>query len=177
MHLIKKLIFTIAILFSVQAYAITPHDLNNLVTDTSLTTKIKSKMVMDRDLSAIKVDISTTDGIVSLIGTLTEPQVRALIELVSETDGVKEIDTSKLTVSQNTHSLKDTVITAKVKGLYVRYKLFDQASSHASVDIATNNAVVYLTGTLDSQKQADKAIEIARSVNGVDKVNSQIQVN
>jgi osmotically-inducible protein OsmY len=45
-----------------------------------------------------------------------------------------------------------------------------------SIHVETNNGIVYLSGTADSKKQADNAIAIAQSVEGVKKVESSIKI-
>ncbi len=66
----------------------------------------------------------------------------------------------------------DTVITTKVKALYVK----DKEVSALAVEVKTVNGVVHLTGTAKSKREADKAVSIARGVAGVTSVKNDIQV-
>ena len=69
--------------------------------------------------------------------------------------------------------VKDSVITAKVKAKMAKAK--DVSAMHIKVD--TDKAgVVYLSGTAKSQAEADRAVEIARGVEGVTSVESKIEV-
>ncbi len=73
--------------------------------------------------------------------------------------------------------MSDTAITAKVKGMYVREKLFgDKDISVMGVNVETTNGVVYLTGTVENQLQADNAVKLAKSIHGVKKVESKLEV-
>jgi len=78
--------------------------------------------------------------------------------------------------SDRTHPLTfvaDSVITTKVKA-----KLADEKMSslgHIGVDTDAKGAVV-LSGTARSQKEADKAVSIARGTEGVTSVTSTIQI-
>jgi osmotically-inducible protein OsmY len=60
---------------------------------------------------------------------------------------------------------KDTFITSKVKANMVTKNLFPANY----VKVVTENSVVYLMG-LVSRQEADDAVEIARNVDGVEKV-------
>ena len=68
---------------------------------------------------------------------------------------------------------KDSVITTKIKA-----KLFEEKMSslfHIKVD-TDNKGVVQLSGTAKSQAEADKAVAIAKKVEGVSMVNSNIKI-
>jgi hypothetical protein len=69
--------------------------------------------------------------------------------------------------------VKDSVITAKIKAELAEQKL--SSLLHIRVDTDKNGMVV-LRGTAASQEAADKAVSIARAVNGVTSVNSSIRV-
>jgi len=69
--------------------------------------------------------------------------------------------------------VKDSVITTKIKS-----KLAAEhpgSVKHISVD-TDKNGVVWLSGTTDSQAEADKAVEIARNTEGVKSVNAKLKV-
>jgi len=68
---------------------------------------------------------------------------------------------------------KDSLITTKIKA-----KLFEEKMSslfHVRVD-TDNKGMVVLSGTADSQTSADKAVSVARGVEGVKSVQSNIKI-
>ena len=66
------------------------------------------------------------------------------------------------------NAVNDTVITAKIKsGLTT-----DSVTHAASISVETNNGIVTLTGTANSETEAAKAVEIAESTNDVKNVNA-----
>lgn len=69
--------------------------------------------------------------------------------------------------------VKDSVITVKVKA-----KLADEKiSSLAKVKVDTDDkGMVYLSGTVRSQKEADQAVSIARATEGVKSVKSDLKI-
>ena len=60
--------------------------------DTKITAMIKGKYIADKDLSALSISVSTTDGLVTLSGTASSPEnVRKAITLAMDTPGVREV--------------------------------------------------------------------------------------
>jgi len=56
------------------------------------TASIKTKLVEDRGLSAFKIDVDTTDGVVTLSGTVgSYEEIDRAIKLALETDGVYRV--------------------------------------------------------------------------------------
>ena len=69
--------------------------------------------------------------------------------------------------------VKDSVITTKVKAMLADEKMGSLA--HIKVD-TDSKGEVYLSGNARTQEAADKAVSIARAVEGVTSVTSTIQV-
>lgn len=170
----KILFLSVLMMFTVQTVAA---NAKSTVSDSVITGKIKSKIAVDPTLSIFKVKVYTQRGIVYLTARLnSETEADALIELAQATDGVKDVNTGHLLVNGSTKPLADTSITAKIKGLFIRGKLMGREIAPIGVHVETNNGVVYLSGTVDNQEQADNAVQLAKSVNGVKKVLSRIEV-
>jgi hyperosmotically inducible periplasmic protein len=75
--------------------------------------------------------------------------------------------------SKPTHFVKDSVITTKIKTKLAAEHL--GSVKHIKVD-TDRNGVVWMSGTANSQEEADKAVAIARDTEGVKSVNSHIKV-
>ena len=70
--------------------------------------------------------------------------------------------------------VKDSAITTKVKARLAT----DKMSSLAKVKVDTDrDGVVYLSGTVASQSEAERAITVARETEGVRTVQSDLQVS
>lgn len=67
-------------------------------------------------------------------------------------------------------SASDAVITGKVKAALGA----DRNVDAGCIDVDTRDAVVTLTGKLDRSEQADRAVDIARNVEGVKEVRSNL---
>lgn len=68
--------------------------------------------------------------------------------------------------------IADATVTTKVKGAL----LAEQALKSLDVHVETEKGVVRLSGFVDSKQQADRAVQIAKSVEGVTNVRSTLQV-
>ena len=69
--------------------------------------------------------------------------------------------------------VKDSVITTKIKAKLAAEH--PASAKHIKVD-TDKNGIVWLSGTTDSQAEADKAVEIARNTEGVKSVNTKLTV-
>ncbi len=148
------------------------------VDDSVITTKIKAKMVADKATSARNIGVETKAGVVFLSGDVdTDSEAHAAIEIAASTEGVIDVDASKLSVQMSHHPIADSMITAKVKGAFVREKLFgDNPISVTGIHAETKDGVVYLTGIADSAAQSENAEKLAKSVNGVKRVESTVKI-
>lgn len=70
--------------------------------------------------------------------------------------------------------VKDSIITGKVKAALAKEK--DVSALHIKVD-TDDKGVVQLSGTAKTQTEADRAVEIATSVEGVTSVSNEITVD
>jgi len=69
------------------------------ISDTWITTKVKSTLLYSTNVHGRDISVTTTDGVVSLSGTLNSGAERALaIELAGSIRGVKEVDATALEV-------------------------------------------------------------------------------
>jgi hyperosmotically inducible protein len=64
----------------------------DFLSDAELTAKIKSKMALDDSVRASKIDVSTTDGVVTLAGTVSSAAEHLqAVRLARDTKGVKDV--------------------------------------------------------------------------------------
>jgi hyperosmotically inducible protein len=149
------------------------------IDDSAVTKSIKSQIAADKTVSDTQVKVTSNKGAVKIVGNVNDDaEASRLTEIAESTNGVQDVDTSKLTVKESKHPIKDSLITAKIKGKYVREKLFgDKDISVSGIKIETTDGVVYLTGTADDKAQAENAVKIAKSVKGVKSVNSKVIVD
>lgn len=169
----KALILASALLCCSLSYGAALHH-----SDSDISSGIQSQFAADKTTSDLNVKVSSKAGVVMLKGKInTDAEADKLIQIAASTQGVKDVNTSQLTVKESKHSMADTAITAKVKGAYVREKIFgDKDISVMGVNVETTNGIVYLTGTVETKSQADNAVKLAKSIHGVKKVESKLDV-
>ena len=96
-------------------------------------------------------------------------------EEVVEEVGDKAEDVGEATVDATKEvgeTIEDGSITAAVKMRFAN----DEVVSAGNIDVDTNNGIVTLNGTVGTQAEADRAIELAQTVSGVKNVRSNLIV-
>ena len=69
------------------------------VGDAALTGKVKTALIADPDVKALKIDVDTKDGVVFLKGQAGPTEKALAIELAEDVRGVKKVDSSGLSGS------------------------------------------------------------------------------
>lgn len=68
------------------------------LTDPALTASVKTKLLANPDVSGLRIDVDTRDGVVTLTGTVSTPGQKAeALRVARDTDGVKSVE-DRLTV-------------------------------------------------------------------------------
>lgn len=148
------------------------------VSDSDISATVSKKIHANKVTSASKIDVSTKHGVVFLSGTVqTEGEASSAIETANSVPGVKDVNNDELLVKNGSQPYTDAYITAKVKGAYVREKLFgDKAVDVSGVSVETKDGIVYLTGTAATKAQAESAVSLAKEIKGVKEVKSKVVV-
>jgi hyperosmotically inducible protein len=144
--------------------------------DSIITSSIKKQILKSKILSKLNIDVKSNRGVVILSGNVdSDSQASMLVELAQSIIGVQNVDTDNLTVKNSTQPFTDTLITAKIKGLFIREKVFgDKDISAINISVETKDGVVYLTGIIENQTQLKNAIKLAETVAGVKKVEYRL---
>jgi osmotically-inducible protein OsmY len=71
------------------------------------------------------------------------------------------------------NKVEDASITAAVKMKFAN----DETVSASKIDVDTRDGMVTLTGTVSSQNEADRALELARTVSGVKMVHNNLTIS
>lgn len=127
------------------------------------------RMIIDNIGSAnINVSVTSFNLNVLLTGEAISEEIRAKAERAAlSVENVKSV-TNELAISEKSGlgtSASDTYITSKVKANMLKENRFPANY----VKVVTENSIVYLMGMVTKQ-EAEDAVDIARSVSGVEKV-------
>jgi hyperosmotically inducible protein len=163
------------------------------VDDSVITTKVKGKLLKDKQTRADNIEIETVDGVVNLTGTArSKAKAARAATLARQVKGVKSVKNNVQIAARDTATtpdassdkprtadsrrsdqpVKDTTITTKVKAKFIE----DKTVSATDIHVKTINGVVNLTGNAKSRDESSKAASLAREVEGVKSVSNKIKV-
>jgi hyperosmotically inducible protein len=119
-----------------------------------------------------RVTASSTDGVVTLTGTVQERDQRALAEdTVSNLPGVVSvIDRIKVETEPSEHS--DAWIAMKIRGELLVHA--NVSATATKVDVS--NGVVLLTGTVDNSAQKDLTEAYVKGIDGVRSITNDLVI-
>ncbi len=151
-----------------------PRSVGTQIDDAVITTKIKAKLIEDPITKARKIDVDTVNGIVTLTGLVdSEEEIKRAIAIAESTPGVKKVVNNLRIGKRGVKTyLTDKEITLKIKAKFIA----DPDLKAFSIDVDTVNGVVTLTGIVEREEQKRKAVELAKSVEGVRQIIVNIQV-
>lgn len=145
------------------------------IDDTVITAKVKTTFIDAHGLGDSDIDVTTTNGVVTLEGSATSDKAKSLAEeLTKSVAGVKSVDnnlktpTSNKTVDKSKRVVSDSWITTKVKSEI----LADSLSKGFDVNVETTHGVVVLKGSLANQEAVNRVKNIAEKVEGVKSVDA-----
>ncbi|MGC9142102.1 MAG: BON domain-containing protein [Caldimicrobium sp.] len=144
------------------------------IDDALITAKVKAKLIEDPITKARKIDVDTVNGVVTLTGIVdSEAEITRAIEIAKSVPGVKKVVNNLRVGKRSIGSyLTDKEITAKIKAKFIA----DPELKAFSIDVDTLNGVVTLTGVVERESQKEKAVKLAKSIEGVKQVIVNIQV-
>ena len=145
-------------------------------TDAWITTKVKLALITTEDISAMKVNVDTVDGKVTLHGTVGTAAEKASAEKVARgIEGTRDVRNLLQVVSASAQpDVKVTDSDLKVRVAAALAK--DAALKNSSIAVASvNKRLVLLSGTARTLSDTLRAVEIASRVDGVRSVASEIK--
>lgn len=165
-------------------------DLNtNVVVDTALLSSVQAKLATDARVKGSDIVVKSDNGVLVLTGKAPTAEAKAAAESIAksanasvkvdnriEVPGVmSELKTDvKAAASTTGEVITDGWISTKIKSQL----LADTATKGTAIKVTTKNNVVFLRGTVASKAEKDAAIELAKSTEGVTRVNaSKLKVN
>lgn len=168
-----------------------------------ITTKVQSKYFLDNDVRGRSIEVATSDGIVSLRGTVrSERERRQAVALARNTDGVRDVrdeltiqphaegdrpDASPTPAGQpatdgpdreraDTRSFGDRVDDGWITTKIQSQLYLEQDVRGRSIEVETRDGVVRLRGQVATDTERQLAEQIAGDTDGVSRVDNQISV-
>ena len=165
-----------------------------------LTAKIQAQFFADDDVKSRYINVTTRDGVVKLKGFVASDDARRqVLEITRNTDGVRQIDDRELLVGRPANESFDIVArppspppvattgvapvaplpapddSTVVSLVQARYYL-DPTLKTRQIDVTSANGVVTLKGQVASEGERAQALSLARSTQGVQRVEDALTV-
>lgn len=146
------------------------------IDDSVVTTRVKSALLSDPDVKSFDFKVDTRKGEVQLSGFVdNQSQLDRAITVTRGVTGVKGIQNNvslKVTATTVGNKIDDSIVTTQVKAAL----LADVNVKSLDVAVVTRQGEVQLSGFVNSQSQIDRAIEVARGIEGVRSVSNQMSI-
>jgi hyperosmotically inducible periplasmic protein len=157
-----------------------------VITDVTITGKVKSALMQDKKVEAREINVDTANGVVHLRGNVdSKAEAQRAAALAKKVDGVKGVMSHlKIVPNEKTaakgsakdrslgHVLSDVTITGKVKSALMQ----DKKVEAREINVDTVKGVVHLRGNVDSKGEVQRAVALAKKVDGVKGVKSHLKI-
>jgi hyperosmotically inducible protein len=145
------------------------------VDDGSIVTQVKASLVAEKGVPSSDVNVEVYKGVVLLSGFVkTQAEKDAAGKVAKNTAGVKSVR-NELAIHPATSvgtKLDDTMLVGKVKAALVDAK----DVSSGQINVEARGGIVQLGGFVTSSGMRDRAIAVAKGVNGVKRVDDAMFV-
>lgn len=146
------------------------------IDDSVVTSAVKSALLADADIKSLDFKVQTRKGEVLLSGFVdNQEQLDRATAATRAVAGVKSIQNNVILKTAPTtvgNKLDAGIITSKVKAALLgdaKIKSFDIA-------VVTRKNEVLLSGFVDNNAQMERAMEVARGVEGVTQVSNEMSI-
>jgi len=149
--------------------------------DAWLSTKVKTTLLVHRNVSASQTQVSAKDGTVTLRGEANSQAQRDLTtEYAKDVEGVKTVH-NEMTVSKTSKTpdatmgeqIDDASITALVKVTL----LFHRSTSATHTKVDTSEGIVTLSGKARNAAEKDLVTKLVTDINGVKSVVNTMTID
>jgi hyperosmotically inducible periplasmic protein len=146
------------------------------IDDSVITSGVKTALMGDPDIKSFDFKVETRKGEVLLSGFVdSQMQLDRAKAVTFGVSGVKSIQNNVTLKGAPTtvgNTVDDSIITGKVKTAL----LADAQVKSLDISVVTRKDEVQLSGYVDNQAQITRAMDVARGVEGVRRVNNEMSV-
>ncbi len=146
------------------------------IDDAVVTASVKSALLADADIKRFDFKVETRKGEVMLSGFVdSQAQMDRADALAKAVAGVTSVQ-NKVTLKTGTatvgNKVDDGIITTKVKAALIG----DEVIKSTDIAVVTRKGEVQLSGFVNSQTQIDRALMIAKAIEGVSNVSNEMSI-
>ena len=150
--------------------------IGNEIDDSVITARVKGALLSEPGVKSTDIKVETRKGKVQLSGFVgSQSRIDNAIALTRKVEGVKDVENAmslKIGKASVGNTIDDGVVTAKVKSAL----LSDAGVKSADISVVTRKGEVQLSGYVDDQAQIERAINVARGVEGVQRVGNEMSI-
>ena len=141
--------------------------------DTTITTAVKNKLAADPTTSAAKIDVDTSNGVVTLSGKVPTTAEKSEAERIARnTQGVRQV-VNNISAEGGEGgvggTLSDAAILTSIKSQYM-------TNGIVGTNVDVKNGEVTITGEVENPQEKSRAEEIARQASGVKSVKNLLTI-
>lgn len=153
-------------------------------TDMGVATQVRAKFAADDVVKASQIHVAAKNGVITLTGNVDSADAKSrALELAKGVKGVVSvvdmISAQEASGGGNApeparsigDDMDDAGITMSVKGRLLE----DPDVKGLRIDVDTRNGIVYLTGSVGSNAERQKAIQLAKDTKGVREVQANLK--
>jgi hyperosmotically inducible protein len=146
------------------------------IKDSWITSKTKTVLVTDKRVKARRIKVETQQGVVTLRGKVASGEERnAAEEITKGIDGVKGVRNTLEIVPEAKRKALDAKDDEVTKAVRDRLEADEQLKG-ASIRVRADNGMVTLMGTVRDARAKERAVAVARKVQGVRAVRNELQL-
>ncbi|MDP1579860.1 MAG: BON domain-containing protein [Candidatus Didemnitutus sp.] len=137
--------------------------------------KIRSRLLVKGNVSAMNTKVEVKEGVVTLSGTADNVAQKELTEIYAkEIDGVKSVRNELVITDKPSigEKIDDASITSQVKYALLTHK----ATSAVKTKVVTSDGIVLVTGEAASDAERSLVTKLAKDVRGVNSVTNKMTV-
>jgi hyperosmotically inducible protein len=153
-----------------------------------IVTRIQARYFADPDIGTRDIQVHVNDGVVTLSGRVaSEREKQEAVGIARSVEGVAQVDdrltvqavpdtvatTGSTTASELARRLDDSRVTSSIQAKY----FLDNTMKTRRLDVTTRQGVVTLRGEVASDDERAQALLLARTTEGVDRVEDNLTVN
>lgn len=155
-----------------------------------ITTKIQAKYFADPSVNGRDINVTTTNGVVTLSGRVDSEQAKQqAVAIARGTDGVARVDdrlavqpegavaTTGTVRGDAPRTLGDKVDDVRITSTIQSKYFLDDLVKGRRIDVDTRQGVVTLRGDVSNESERSQALLLARNTDGVQRVEDNLTVN
>jgi hyperosmotically inducible protein len=154
-----------------------PTTIGTEIDDTAITTKVKTALLADDYVKGLDIKVETRNKEVQLSGYVdSQDQIDKAVAIAKGIEGVKNVDNKMAVKTGGTTvgaKIDDGIISTKVKAALAGD---DSIKNSTDIAVETQEGEVQLSGHANDQAQMDRAVELARGVEGVKNVVNKMDI-